>query len=213
MGLAVHSEAPAPDRVLIDNDCRIFFTSDDAACPWPRGARVSAATEEPAVTCCRCGLSLRLRGARLNLDRCPRCFAFAGVSVPLQPGRASVLLGAAAEGATAPATRDPGSFGHLVVCTEQCGHATVVTLQGKLDIASEDCFEKALARAWQLGATELLIDLSELEFLDATGLKALLRARERTLESGHRLLLTKGPPNVQRMFELTGTLGLFTFHD
>jgi hypothetical protein len=40
-----------------------------------------------------------------------------------------------------------------------------------------------------------------------------MRAREYTLERGHQLFLMRGPPKVHRMFELTGTLDLFTFHD
>ena len=124
-----------------------------------------------------------------------------------------MLLGGAAEGPVAPRDRDQGSFGHLIVCTEQYGEDTVITLQGKLDIASEPCFESALRRAWGIGGTRMVIDLSELEFIDAIGLKALLRTRERILERGRQLFLLKGPPNVQRIFELTGTLELFTFHD
>jgi stage II sporulation protein AA (anti-sigma F factor antagonist) len=144
------------------------------------------------MTCSRCGLSIRLRGTALNLDRCPRCFAFAGVSVPL---------------------RRPSSFGYLIVSTQQHGSATVVTLNGKLDLASERCFEKAIWRACELGGEQLVIDLTALEFLDGIGLKALLRARRRSLEHGQELVLVKGPPNVQRMFELTDTLHLFSFDD
>jgi anti-anti-sigma factor len=154
---------------------------------------------------------VRLRGAHLRLDRCPRCFAFAGVSEPLRNGSLSLLSGGAAETSTSPAVRDQGSFGHLVVCTETTGDTTVVALRGKLDIASERCLEQALQRAWAAGCAEMVIDLSELEFIDATGMRVLLRAREHMLEHGIRLVLIPGPPNVQRMFQLTGTLALFTF--
>jgi anti-anti-sigma factor len=177
------------------------------------------------MTCGRCGLSLRLRGPRLNLDRCPRCFAFAGVSVPLRQRSFPVTLGGA--GLLDPASRidpvgteppsrvnpKPSRFGHLIVSTHQYGSVTVVTLQGKLDLASEQCFEKAVRRACELGCERMLIDLTGLEFLDAIGLKALLRARVRSLEHGQELFLIKGPPNVQRMFELTDTLDLFSFCD
>jgi anti-anti-sigma factor len=171
------------------------------------------------MTCGRCGLSLRQRDAPriapLHLDRCPRCFAFAGVSVPLHAGgRLSSLVGEAPkQERPAKALHRPLQFGHLVVCSEQFGDGILISLQGKLDIASEGCFDRALARAWEMGCTRMVIDLSELEFLDAVCLKALLRVREHTLESGHDLLLMRGPPNVQRMFELTGTTDLFTFHD
>jgi anti-anti-sigma factor len=175
------------------------------------------------MTCGRCGLSLRVRGSRLNLDRCPRCFAFAGVSVHLSQIRSPMALGGTtllgpppemdpvAEQSPPVTDRRPSGFGYLIVSTQQHGSATVVTLRGKLDLASEHCFEKAIRRACELGDERLVIDLTALDFLDGVGLKALLRARERSLEYGQELVLVKGPPNVQRMFELTDTLDLFSF--
>jgi anti-sigma B factor antagonist len=109
-----------------------------------------------------------------------------------------------------PATTNT-TFGHLVVSTAHSGQATVLSLQGKLDIASERCLEQALRRAWVVGCTEMVIDLSGLEFIDAAGMKVLLLAREYMLEHGTRLFLAPGPPCVQRMFQLTGTLELFSF--
>lgn len=131
--------------------------------------------------------------------------------MPLRNGNLSLLSGGGAEPPSLPSPVTGASFGHLVVCTEQSGEATVIALQGKLDIASEHCLEQALRRAYAAGCLELVIDLSELEFIDATGMKVLLRAREYLLEHGSRLFLTPGPPGVQRMFQLTGTLGLFSF--
>src|SRR5947209_13788014 len=163
------------------------------------------------MTCARCGLSVRFRGSPLNLDRCPRCFAFAGVSVPFRNPNLSLLPGGATDTPTLPRPARPGSFGQLVVSTEHSGEAAVIVLQGKLDIASERCLEQALERAWATGCAELVIDLRGPEFIDATGMKALLRAREYMLEHGSRLYLMPGPPGVQRMFQLTGTLELFSF--
>jgi hypothetical protein len=36
------------------------------------------------MNCPRCGLSVRLRADYLTLERCPRCLAKAGISVPMQ---------------------------------------------------------------------------------------------------------------------------------
>jgi anti-anti-sigma factor len=182
------------------------------------------------MTCGRCGLSLRLQGSRLSLDRCPRCFAFAGVSVPLGQRRSPLALGGTAVLGPAPVTEPaegeaplaepppapdhgPSGFGYLIISTQQQGSATVMTLHGKLDLASEQCFEKAARRACEFGGERLVIDLTALDFMDGIGLKALLRARRRSLEHGQEPVLVKGPPSVQRMFELTGTLDLFSFSD
>ncbi len=42
---------------------------------------------EPTMSqmkCSRCGLSVRLRAAYLALERCPRCLAREGISVPME---------------------------------------------------------------------------------------------------------------------------------
>lgn len=138
--------------------------------------------------------------------------------MPLGPGTASLLSSGASPVPAPPAPPPPApppdtqtTFGHLVVSIAHSGEATVLALQGKLDIASERCLEQALRRAWAAGCSEMVIDLSGLEFIDAAGMKVLLMAREYMLEHGSRLSLTPGPPGVQRMFQLTGTIELFSF--
>jgi anti-sigma B factor antagonist len=133
------------------------------------------------------------------------------VSVPLGTQSGPPLGTAVTPPPALPPAATKTTFGHLVVSTASSGPATVLSLQGKLDIASERCLEQALRRAWAVGCTEMVIDLSGLEFIDAAGMKVLLLAREYMLEHGTRLFLAPGPPCVQRMFQLTGTLELFSF--
>jgi stage II sporulation protein AA (anti-sigma F factor antagonist) len=106
-----------------------------------------------------------------------------------------------------------GPFGHLMVVMERRSDAVVLTLHGRLDIASERCFELALGRARAEGCRRLVIDLSALEFIDYRGLQALLRARRDSLASGHGLSLLRGPAAVQRLFEVTGLVRMFSFED
>ena len=47
----------------------------------------------------------------------------------------------------------------------------------------------------------MIVDLERVEFMDATGLKVLVDA----VAAGGRLALTSPPPQVQRLFELTGS--------
>ena len=61
------------------------------------------------------------------------------------------------------------------------------------------------------GLPTLTLDLSELDFLDSTGLHLLMRLRGRCEAQGLDLKLVPGPPGVQRLFEITGTDAQFTF--
>jgi anti-sigma B factor antagonist len=91
--------------------------------------------------------------------------------------------------------------------------AVVVAVSGELDIASAPALERALRAAEQGGEGRVVIDLSGLEFMDSTGLHVLLAAARHSRDGGPQLALRRGPPPVQRVFELTETARLFTFED
>ena len=78
-------------------------------------------------------------------------------------------------------------------------------VSGELDLVSSPLFEAALAEA---PAHPLQVDLSELAFMDSTGLRALLSAAR-----DHSGLTLQGPlqPPIQRLLELTQTLEILPF--
>jgi anti-sigma B factor antagonist len=50
----------------------------------------------------------------------------------------------------------------------------------------------------------VVVDLREVEFMDSTGLSTIVRAHQRLSEQNCELTLVKGPPQVQRLLDLTG---------
>jgi anti-anti-sigma factor len=78
-----------------------------------------------------------------------------------------------------------------------------VSLRGELDLSTVGKVDDELER-WEVPSSHvLLLDLSELTFLDSTGLRCVVRADERAREEGRRLVVVKGPEAVQRVFEIT----------
>ena len=77
----------------------------------------------------------------------------------------------------------------------------VLYLTGELDLAYEDALRAALEKRWD-GRGELIIDLSQLVFLDSTGVNALARVSARS-DAG-RVLLRSPDPRVLRVLELVG---------
>ena len=57
----------------------------------------------------------------------------------------------------------------------------------------------------------LILDLSQLEFMDSTGLRLILRWDAEARKDGFSIGLVPGPPVVQRVFELTGTAAALPF--
>jgi anti-sigma B factor antagonist len=92
----------------------------------------------------------------------------------------------------------------LTVRVEQDGQGAVLVLTGELDLASGETFLDRL-QAVEAGRPELItLDLSGLRFLDSSGLALVVRAHTRARNEGRRLVIIPGPPQVQRVFDITG---------
>lgn len=90
--------------------------------------------------------------------------------------------------------------------SERGGDAIVYRLRGSLDIATAPSLRAALLEAADNGKHDIIVDCSQLEFLDSTGLGALIGAHRRALEhGGHvRLIVNEGP--IQRLLTITGLI-------
>jgi anti-anti-sigma factor len=84
------------------------------------------------------------------------------------------------------------------------GGATVIAITGELDLATSPALEEALERAFGADVELVVLDLRELEFMDSTGLSVLVKAHQAAELAHHKLALVKGPPQVQRLLNLTG---------
>jgi anti-sigma B factor antagonist len=78
-----------------------------------------------------------------------------------------------------------------------------VALSGRLDVSSVEDVRAALHRAVDVGTGDLVVDLTQVELIDATGLGVLLGADRRAKQQGRRLVLRDAPPRVRRI--LRGT--------
>ncbi len=90
----------------------------------------------------------------------------------------------------------------FAVRVEQLERTVVVTPSGELDLSTEPVLRSVIEG---LGAYDaLVLDLSELGFVDSTGLSLAIREHLRASLEGFRLVLVHGPEDVQRVFALTG---------
>ena len=78
-----------------------------------------------------------------------------------------------------------------------------IALRGELDHEHAYTFDEELKRVEALGPECICLDLRELTFLDSCGLARLVAARRRAMKAGRRLVLVRGTPAVQRVFQLT----------
>jgi anti-sigma B factor antagonist len=84
------------------------------------------------------------------------------------------------------------------------GALAIVTLRGELDLPATSALEPELERlAGEPGVDVVALDLRALEFLDSSGLRAVVLASRQLSEHERRLVLVRGSPTVQRVFEIT----------
>ena len=79
----------------------------------------------------------------------------------------------------------------------------VIRVRGELDIESTPDLERVLLRSRPAGQ-RVVVDLSELKFMDSTGLRVLLRARAAADEGRWEIGMRNVPPTIRRLFDMTG---------
>jgi anti-anti-sigma factor len=78
----------------------------------------------------------------------------------------------------------------------------VVALHGELDIATADGLAEALVA---VAGSTLVVDLSDLTFMDSTGIGTLVVARNRVLANGQgQMVLTRPTAIVRKALEIVG---------
>jgi anti-anti-sigma factor len=86
-----------------------------------------------------------------------------------------------------------------------------LALVGELDVACSASFEEVVRRVCARGPDSLLLDLSELAFMDSSGLRVVLVTNDLCQQGGIELQILPGMPQVQRIFEVTGVLDTMPF--
>jgi anti-anti-sigma factor len=91
----------------------------------------------------------------------------------------------------------------LDVTTERQEGQTRIVLVGELDIASTESLEQEFASSEGDTQGTLVLDLRRVEFIDSTGLRAVIAADERARSAGRRFVVVRGSSAVERLFNVT----------
>lgn len=80
-----------------------------------------------------------------------------------------------------------------------------VHVAGELDLSGIGLVDREMQAAEETDALGIVLDLDELEFMDASGLRLLLHLNDRSESNGKRLRIRRASaPQVERVLELTG---------
>jgi anti-sigma B factor antagonist len=83
------------------------------------------------------------------------------------------------------------------------GHTHVIHVKGEIHVSTAPGFAARLDDAIKQETVAVVLDLTEVEFIDSTGLTVLLNGLRSVTLRGGRLALAVSNPTVLRLFEIT----------
>jgi anti-sigma B factor antagonist len=99
--------------------------------------------------------------------------------------------------------------GELSLSSERGGHKATVTVTGELDLATAPALADELRGLLDDGMCRLTVDLSEMTFIDSTGLATLVGALRTAREGGGDIVLHAPRECVRKVLEISGADRLF----
>jgi len=89
---------------------------------------------------------------------------------------------------------------------------TIVAVDGEIHVSTAPEFSSVLATTIESGRVQLVLDLTDVSFIDSTGLSVLLNALRSVTRAGGRMAVVCSNPTVLRLFEITRLDTTFDLH-
>jgi anti-sigma B factor antagonist len=89
------------------------------------------------------------------------------------------------------------------------GSVPILAINGEIDLSKAPDLRARLVKIAASGAALVVVDLTEVTFLDSTALGVLVSGLKRMRAAGGDLRLVVTRPNLVKVFEITGLLDLF----
>ena len=92
------------------------------------------------------------------------------------------------------------------------GQVPLASVSGEVDVYSAPALRDGLSDLLATGSS-VIVDLTEVGFLDSTGLGALVAARKVAEDNGAQLPLVCTKERILKLFTITGLDGVFAIHE
>jgi anti-anti-sigma factor len=102
------------------------------------------------------------------------------------------------------------SFDTSTVDAKDHEHGWLLKARGDLDLDSADRLYEGIAALAEHHATLVVLDLIDVEFLDSTGLRAIVKAGDLLKERGGQLIIDGMSGAAKRVLEITSLLEHYT---
>ena len=95
---------------------------------------------------------------------------------------------------------------------EKRSGVNIISVDGRLTVGSSQTFFTQMVSLLEKGENDLVLDMSQLEFIDSTGLGTVIRILKRVEEAAGRIRLSSPQPKVHEMLKLTRMDNVFKIY-
>ena len=92
----------------------------------------------------------------------------------------------------------------ITLVTRETDGYSIVEVSGEVDVFTAPQLDEQLSGLVEAGSYQLVVDLSNVEFLDSTGLGVLVKALKRVREHGGSLSVVTATDRISKVFRITG---------
>jgi anti-sigma B factor antagonist len=100
----------------------------------------------------------------------------------------------------------------LTLASREAQGRTVVSVGGEVDVYSAPGLDDQLTGLIDAGHSRIVVDLSDVEFLDSTGLGVIVKALKRIREHEGSLDLVVSDERIFKVFRITGLDAVIPIH-
>lgn len=86
---------------------------------------------------------------------------------------------------------------------------SIVALSGEIDVYTSPKVKDALGSLIDKGTYKIVIDLTNVRYIDSTGLGVLIGGLKRVREHGGTVNLVCSNPQIRKIFDITGLVKIF----
>ena len=96
---------------------------------------------------------------------------------------------------------------------ENDNQGRIITLKGEIDIYSAPDFKGSLYDAIGEGQQDIILECSDLSYIDSMGLGIMVGALKRIKEQAHEIVIRNPKSTVRKLFKITGLDKVFIMEE
>jgi len=101
----------------------------------------------------------------------------------------------------------------LVISVRRDAAVPIIDLAGEVDAYTSARFREAMIDLIEAGAANLVVSMMKVEYIDSSGLGALVGGLKRSTEHGGKIVIVCDNPQIRKVFEITGLEKVFPLYD